>query len=101
MKNFNKVFTVIVLLFLYIPMIVLAVGSFNSGMDIAVFKSFTFDNYKELFRDSVLLPLLLNSVIVALLSRYSQPSSAPAQPSAFTRWGRVFAASRWALRIFR
>ena len=68
MKNFNKVFTVIVLLFLYIPMIVLAVGSFNSGMDIAVFKSFTFDNYKELFRDSVLLPLLLNSVIVALLS---------------------------------
>lgn len=68
MKNFNKVFTVIVLLFLYIPMIVLAVGSFSSGMDIAVFKSFTFDNYKELFRDSVLLPLLLNSVIVALLS---------------------------------
>ena len=36
MKNFNKVFTVIVLLFLYIPMIVLAVGSFNSGMDIGV-----------------------------------------------------------------
>ena len=68
MKKNNKVFTVIVLLFLYIPMIVLAVGSFNSGMDIAVFKSFTFDNYKELFRDSVLLPLLLNSVIVALLS---------------------------------
>ncbi len=68
MKNFNKVFTVIVLLFLYIPMIVLAVGSFNSGMDIAVFKGFTLDNYAELFRDSVLLPLLLNSVIVALLS---------------------------------
>ena len=68
MKNFNKVFTVIVLLFLYIPMIVLAVGSFNSGMDIAVFKGFTLDNYAELFRDGVLLPLLLNSVIVALLS---------------------------------
>ena len=44
MKNFNKVFTIIVLLFLYIPMIVLAVGSFNSGMDIAVFKGFTLDN---------------------------------------------------------
>ena len=68
MKNFNKVFTVIVLLFLYIPMIVLAVGSFNSGMDIAVFKGFTLDNYSELFSDGVLLPLLLNSVIVALLS---------------------------------
>ncbi len=68
MKNFNKVFTVIVLLFLYIPMIVLAVGSFNSGMDIAVFKGFTLDNYSALFRDGVLLPLLLNSVIIALLS---------------------------------
>ena len=68
MKRFNKIFTVIVLFFLYVPMIVLAVGSFNSGMDIAIFKGFTFDNYKELFRDSVLLPLLLNSVIVAVLS---------------------------------
>lgn len=68
MKRFNKIFTVIVLFFLYVPMIVLAVGSFNSGMDIAVFKGFTFDNYKELFRDSVLLPLLLNSVIIAVLS---------------------------------
>ncbi len=70
MKRFNKVFTVIVLIFLYVPMIVLAVGSFNSGMDIAVFKEFTFNNYRELFRDSVLLPLLLNSVIVALLSSF-------------------------------
>lgn len=68
MKKFNKVFTFIVLLFLYIPMIVLAVASFNSGMDIAVFKGFTLDNYSELFRDGVLLPLLLNSVIVAVLS---------------------------------
>ena len=68
MKNFNKVFTIIVLLFLYIPMIVLAVGSFNSGMDIAVFKGFTLDNYSELFRDSVLLPLLLKKKMNSMLS---------------------------------
>ena len=68
MKRFNAVFTVLVLIFLYVPMIVLGVASFNSGMDVAVFKSFTFDNYKELFRDSVLLPLLLNSIIVAVIS---------------------------------
>ena len=36
MKTFNRVFTVIVFLFLYIPMIVLAVASFNAGTDIAV-----------------------------------------------------------------
>ena len=42
MKTFNRVFTVIVFLFLYIPMIVLAVASFNAGTDIAVWKGFTF-----------------------------------------------------------
>lgn len=68
MKTFNRVFTVLVLLFLYIPMIVLAAASFSSGTDIAVLKGFTLHNYGELFRDSVLLPLLLNSLIVAALS---------------------------------
>ena len=68
MKTANRVFTVLVFLFLYIPMIVLAVASFNSGADIAVWKGFTFSQYGELFRDGVLLPLLLNSVIVAVLS---------------------------------
>ena len=59
MKTFNKIFTILVFLFLYIPMIVLAVASFNSGTDIAVWKGFTFAQYGELFRDGVLLPLLL------------------------------------------
>ena len=68
MKTFNRVFTVLVFLFLYIPMIVLAVASFNSGSDIATWKGFTFHQYGELFRDGVLLPLLLNSIIVAVLS---------------------------------
>ena len=68
MKTFNKIFTILVFLFLYIPMIVLAVASFNSGTDIAVWKGFTFAQYGELFRDGVLLPLLLNSVIVAVIS---------------------------------
>ena len=68
MKRFNRIFTVIVMFFLYIPMIVLAVASFNTGSDIAIFKSFTFGNYSALFRDSVLLPLLANSLILAVLS---------------------------------
>lgn len=68
MRKVNRVITVLIFIFLYIPMIVLAVASFNKGMDIAVFKGFTFDQYKELFRDRHLLGLLLNSVIVAVLS---------------------------------
>ena len=51
MRKVNRVITVLIFIFLYIPMIVLAVASFNKGMDIAVFKGFTFNQYKELFRD--------------------------------------------------
>lgn len=68
MKKFSKVFTIVVLIFLYVPMLVLAVASFSTGTDIATFESFTFAQYKELFRDGVLLPLLANSLIVSVLS---------------------------------
>ncbi len=68
MKTFNRVFTVLVFLFLYVPMIVLAVASFNAGSDIATWKGFTLDQYRELFLDDMLLPLLGNSILVAVLS---------------------------------
>ena len=68
MRKASKVFTVLVFLFLYLPMLVLGVASFNRGSDPAVFKGFTLGNYSALFQDNVLLPLLLNSVIVALIS---------------------------------
>ena len=62
------VFTIVVLIFLYVPMIVLGAASFNDGKDIAVFEGFTLDNYADLFVDHTLVPLLINSVIIALLS---------------------------------
>lgn len=71
MKKFSSVFTVVVFIFLYVPMIVLAVASFNSSKDISMFSGFTLSNYKELFIDSTLLPLLANSVIVAVSSAFA------------------------------
>ena len=68
MRRFNRFMTVLVFIFLYIPMIVLAVASFNSGTDVATFKSFTFSQYGNLFRDDSLLTLLRNSLIIAVLS---------------------------------
>ena len=68
MKKFNKYFTILVFIFLYIPMIVLAVASFSSNKDIAVFESFTLHQYKELFRDDTLLSLLGNSLIISVLA---------------------------------
>ena len=68
MKRANKAFTTIVLLFLYVPMFLLVFSSFNNSKDISVFKGFTLNNYVELFKDSVLLPLLGNSFLIALVS---------------------------------
>ena len=68
MRKFTRIITVIIFIFLYIPILVLGIASFNSGTDLAVFQSFTFSRYAELFRDTELLKLALNSIIVAVSS---------------------------------
>ena len=68
MKKVNQIITILIFVFLYIPMAVLIVGSFNAGSSLARFDGFTFQQYAELFRDADLLGLLLNSLIIAILS---------------------------------
>ncbi len=68
MRNVSKVITVIVFIFLYVPIVILAIASFSSGADLAVFKEFTLNQYHELFRDTDLLILVRNSAIIAVLS---------------------------------
>lgn len=68
MRKFTRFFTILVFIFLYIPMIVLAVASFSSGKNLAVFEGFTLHQYTELFRDKALLSLMGNSLLIAVLS---------------------------------
>ena len=68
MKKLNRVLTVLIFVFLYIPMIVLVVASFNTGKDITQFEGFTLNQYKELLKDDGLLTLLGNSVLVSILA---------------------------------
>ena len=68
MKKFNKIFTIIIFVFLYIPMAVLIVGSFNEGKSLVRFDGFTFRQYTELLRDRDMINLLLNSILIAVLS---------------------------------
>ena len=68
MKRANRIITVLMFVFLYAPMAVLIVASFNTGNDITNFEGFTFQQYVRLFKDRTLLSLLGNSVLVALLS---------------------------------
>ena len=68
MKKANKIITILIFVFLYVPMAVLIVGSFNERKSLVRFDGFTFEQYAELFRDADLLGLLLNSLIIAVLS---------------------------------
>lgn len=67
-SKLNKIYTILIFVFLYAPMLVLIVASFNTGKDITDFEGFTLSRYGELFRDPKLLLLLKNSLEVALLS---------------------------------
>ena len=68
MKKTNRLLTVLIFVFLYIPMVVLIIGSFNTGRDLANFQGFTLQQYAELFKDDDLLRLLGNSLLVSILA---------------------------------
>ena len=68
MKKTNRFFTILIFIFLYIPMAVLIVASFNTGKDIAHFEGFTLHRYVELFQDEHLLNLLRNSLVVSIMA---------------------------------
>ncbi|MBQ2928062.1 MAG: extracellular solute-binding protein [Oscillospiraceae bacterium] len=68
MKKTNRILTIVMFIFLYIPMIVLVVASFNTGKDITNFEGFTLQRYVELFQDEHLLNLLRNSIVISVLS---------------------------------
>lgn len=68
MKRANRILTILIFVFLYIPMAVLVVASFNTGKDITEFEGFTFQQYVRLFQDSSLLELLRNSLVVSVLA---------------------------------
>ena len=68
MKHINRIFTILIFIFLYAPMAVLIVASFNVGKDITEFEGFTLIQYAEVFRDRSLLTLLGNSLIISVLA---------------------------------
>lgn len=68
MKKTNRIFTTLIFIFLYAPMLVLIVGSFNEGKSLSRFDGFTFNQYLELFKDKELLKLLGNSLLISIIA---------------------------------
>ncbi|MEE1011974.1 MAG: ABC transporter permease, partial [Acutalibacteraceae bacterium] len=63
MKIASKVYTGLVLFFLYAPIIVMIVFSFNSTSSTSVFAGFSLQWYKSLFEDEATLTALKNTLI--------------------------------------
>ena len=64
----SRLYTVLVFLFLYAPIAVLILFSFNAGKSTAVFEGFSLYWYKELLNDAATLEAFKNSMIVAVIS---------------------------------
>jgi spermidine/putrescine transport system permease protein len=64
----GRILTGLVFLFLYLPIIVLVVFSFNSTKSRKVWSGFTLDWYKELFSDQMILNSFYITILVALLA---------------------------------
>lgn len=68
MKAVSKIYMTLLLLFLYAPIVVMIVYSFNASESTSVFTGFSLKWYGELFRDRETIRALVNSLIIAVLS---------------------------------
>lgn len=68
MKILSRLYIALILLFLYAPIAVMVVFSFNSAESVWVFESFSLDWYKELIFNSTMLNALKHTLIIAVLS---------------------------------
>ena len=68
MRSISKIYTALVMLFLYAPIIVMIIFSFNSSNSLAVMDGFSLGWYKELFRSEEVLNALSNTLVLAVSS---------------------------------
>ena len=68
MKKLLRFYDFLIFLFLYAPIFVIVLFSFNSGDSRALFEGFSLQWYKELFEDELILQSLYYSLIIAVLS---------------------------------
>ena len=65
---FNRTFTVLVFLFLYLPIFLLIVFSFNEGNSNTVWTGFSLHWYKELFQDRLIMRSVYTTLLVSILA---------------------------------
>ena len=68
MKKLAKAYIGLVLMFLYVPIFVLIVFSFNTTKSRSVMSGFTLDWYIKLFRNEIIMSSLVNTIIIAVIA---------------------------------
>lgn len=68
MKALSKIYLILVFIFLYAPLAVILIFSFNAGDSTAIMNGFSLRWYQELFRDGVSMIALRNTLILAFAS---------------------------------
>lgn len=66
MKKLSKIYVSLVLFFLYVPIFVMIVFSFNTTKSRSVLSGFTLDWYAKLFENELILTSLGNTIIIAI-----------------------------------
>jgi len=66
MKRASRIYTAIIMVFLFAPIAILLVFSFNEAKSLSVFSGFSLKWYRELFRDSETLKAVGNTLILAV-----------------------------------
>ena len=66
MKRASKIYTALMMIFLFAPIVILLVFSFNEAKSLSVFSGFSLKWYRELFRDTETLKAVRNTLILAI-----------------------------------
>ena len=66
MKRASRIYTALMMIFLFAPIAILLVFSFNEAKSLSVFSGFSLKWYRELFRDSETLRAVVNTLILAV-----------------------------------
>ena len=84
----SRFFMLLVFLFLYLPIFVLIVFSFNASKSRSVWSGFTLDWYKELFQNSMILDALWVTLAVSILAAVISTIIGTAAAIGFTNFRR-------------
>ena len=68
MKLLSRLYMILIFAFLYAPLVIMVLFSFNEANSLSNFTGFSTKWYEELFRSEEVLDVLYNTLILALLS---------------------------------